>query len=72
MSALDSAVASVRHRASAVGDQPAHRLGALREVLTHDVLPVERVIYTVVAKHGGAVERAQREADMALGRPVRS
>ena len=71
MSALHSAVASVRHRASAVGDQPAHRLDALREVLTHDVLPVERLIYTVVAKHGGAVERAQREAAMVL-RPVRS
>jgi uncharacterized protein (TIGR04222 family) len=73
-SAMESAVASVRHRVLASGDEwdeSAHRLEALPGVLTHDVSPEERAIYTLVAKHGGAVERARREAGAVL-RPVRS
>jgi uncharacterized protein (TIGR04222 family) len=71
VSAVESAVVSVRHRALAAGNQPAHRLDALREVLTYDVLPVERAIYTVAATHGGAVQQARRAADSVLS-PVRS
>jgi uncharacterized protein (TIGR04222 family) len=73
LSALESAVALVRHRVLARGDEwneSADHLEALPGVLTHDVSPVERAIYTLVAKHGGAVERARREAGAVL-RPVR-
>jgi uncharacterized protein (TIGR04222 family) len=70
VSAMESAVASVRHRALARGDQPA-RPEALHEVLTYDALPVERALYALVAKHGGTAEQARREADPVLS-PVRS
>src|SRR5687767_3366204 len=57
--AMVATVTSVLHRAiSPVGDQT-QPLEALTEVLINDVLPTERVIYTIVAKHGGAVERAR-------------
>jgi uncharacterized protein (TIGR04222 family) len=69
--AMVTTVTSVRHQAiSPVGDQT-QPPEALAEVLINDVLPTERVIYTIVAKHGGAVERARREAESALA-PVRS
>jgi uncharacterized protein (TIGR04222 family) len=73
LSALESAVASVRHRVSAHGDEwneSTDHLEALPGVLTHDVSPLEGAIYTLVAKHGGAVERARHEAGAVL-RPVR-
>jgi uncharacterized protein (TIGR04222 family) len=70
-SAMESAIASFRHRILARGDESADRREALPEALTHDVPPVEHAIYTLVAKHGGAVGRAWREADPIL-RPVRS
>jgi uncharacterized protein (TIGR04222 family) len=69
LSAMESAVASVRHRVLARGDESADHLEALPGVLTHDVSPAERAIYTLVAKHGGAVERARHGARAVL-RPV--
>jgi len=68
--AMEAAVASVRRRALSSRDTPVDRLEALHGVLVHDVLPAERAAYTLMAKHGGAVERARREADSILA-PVR-
>jgi uncharacterized protein (TIGR04222 family) len=68
--AMESAVASVRRRALAHGDEPERRQEALHGVLTNDVLPAERAVYRIVAAHGGAIERARREAEPILA-PVR-
>jgi uncharacterized protein (TIGR04222 family) len=69
--AMETAVASVRHRTAIPVSDRAQPREALNEVLINDVVPTERAIYTLIARHGGEVERARREADPVLTR-VRS
>lgn len=69
--AVKTTVASIRHRTVVPVSDRAQHPEALNEVLINDVLPVERAIYTLVARHGGAVEHTRCEADPMLG-PVRS